>query len=154
MGPRPFGMFPGGQQPGMGGPPAMGFPGMMGGDALSPIRNLDLSDRQRARLDVIGNELGDKKGDLLGEVAKHNEKLRAIGDEHRRLLQAIADLQRQIAQAESRARARAEELLTEEQRRQVQQPWASQQMRPPMRPSGPSQRGSRGGGASGGFGGG
>ncbi len=127
---------------------------MMGGDALSPIRNLKLSDRQRAKLDAIGDELGERKGDLLGEVAKHNEKLRAMGDEQRRLLQAIADLQRQIAQAESRARLRAEALLTEEQRRQVQQPWSAQQMRPPIRPSGPSQRGSRGGGASGGFGGG
>ena len=143
MGPMPFGMYPGGQQP-----------GMMGGDALSPIRNLDLSDRQRAKLDAIGDELSEMKGALMGEVAKHNEKLRALGDEQRRLMQAIADLQRQITQAESRARSRAEKLLTDQQRQQAQQPWSTQPMRPPPMPSGAGQRDYRGGGTSGGFGGG
>ncbi len=150
----PFGMMPGGQQPGMAGPGAMGVPGMMGGDALSPIRNLNLTDRQRAKLDAIGDELSEMKGALMGQVAAHNEKLRALSDEQRRLMQAISDLQHQITQAESRARSRAEKLLTDQQRQQVQQTWTPQQRPGPMMRSGPGQRGSRGGGTSGGFGGG
>ncbi len=138
----------------MGGPAGMGYPGMMGGDSLSPIRNLQLSKRQREKLDAISEDLSERKGALLGQIATHNEKLRALGDEQRRLTQAISDLQRQVMQADTRARGRAEEMLSSKQRQQLQQAWRPQQMPSPRMAPGRGQRGSRSGGSSFGMGGG
>jgi hypothetical protein len=93
-------------------------------------------------------------------MTKRNEKLRALADEQRAQWQALSNLQREMMEADQAARSRAEALLDDQQRRQLQQgQMPGRMMSPRMMPPGRTAPGAgpggyRSGGSSMGMGGG
>jgi len=146
FGSPPVGMTPFGQQPGM-----MGRSGpTTTPDVLGPFRRLDLSKRQRKRLDAIAEDLEKETKGISDEMAKHREELSALSQAQMQHHQAIAELHRKMMETSQEAASRAQRLLTDQQRGQMQ----PQQGRRPIMRHGPASRSNRRGGTSGGMGGG
>ena len=130
--------------PGMMGGPPMGRPGMMGGPmggpptggpmagpagggpprdptmgALDAVAGFNLSEEQRNRFEKIREDLSARQQRLMDRIGRETEELRKLAQEQMRLSQSISKLQGHLVQAAMDAANRAEELLTDEQRRDL-----------------------------------
>ncbi|MDA8107952.1 MAG: Spy/CpxP family protein refolding chaperone [Betaproteobacteria bacterium] len=124
MGPGMMGGWGGGYGPGMMGGYGMG-PGMMGG--YGPLAILDLSDEQAAKIAKIYADARQKQWDLASKTFAAAGKLRellaneapdrkAVGSAYK----ALADLRLQQLEARLDTRAKADAVLTKEQRERLQ----------------------------------
>ncbi len=134
MGGPGMGMMGGGMGgmmgPGMGGMGMMGG-GMMGpgmGMGMHPLEMLDLTDDQRAKLVKIQDETRKRHWDLMGKLFDEQARLRDVYATERpdpkqvgQVYGNIAKLQQQMAEIATDAHNRMFDLLTKEQRDQLQQ---------------------------------
>lgn len=116
--------------PGMGGMGMMGG-GMMGpgmGMGMHPLDVLDLTDDQRAKLAKTQDETRKRNWDLMGKLFDEQARLRDIYATERpdpkqvgQVYGNIAKLQQQMAEIAAEAHNRMLDVLTKEQRDQLQQ---------------------------------
>jgi Spy/CpxP family protein refolding chaperone len=139
MGP---GMMGGGMGPGMmgGGMGMMGGPGMMGGGfgmgpgmmgggfGMDPLYALNLTDEQRAKVEKILDEERKKHWDTAGKMMEEQNRLRDLYQEDTpdpkkvgAVYGSIAKLQQQMVENHIQARNQVQQILTKEQREQLQQ---------------------------------
>lgn len=122
-----------GYGPGMGmgmmGGPGMGM-GMMGGfgPGMGPVHMLDLSKEQRSKINAISSELRRKQWQDMGQMMDQMDRLNALYDEDRPDPKAVGKVQaeidairRKMVEASVAARNRMNDVLSEEQRQQLQQ---------------------------------
>ncbi len=108
-----YGMHPGGQHHGMMGGPRGGYP-MAKFNAIGAI---DLTDEQRGKFDALRKELNTSVQEIMGKIRAENEKMRKLREEQMRLGKTLSDLKGQMMQATRDVANRAEELLTDDQRK-------------------------------------
>jgi Spy/CpxP family protein refolding chaperone len=130
QGQEPPGMMgPGMMGPGMMGPGMMG-PGMMGPGmmdfGLAMIGRLDLSDAQRRQVQRIGDELRRQNWDSMGkmhdEMSRMRDAMWAAPRDRAAILAAnrrMSELRQQMLENTLDAAAKAEALLTPQQREQL-----------------------------------
>lgn len=117
----------GGMGPGMGGMGMMGM-GPGAGAGMHPFAMLDLTDDQRTKLGKIQDETRKRHWDLMGKVFDEQARLRDVYATERpdpkqvgQVYGNIAKLQQQMAEITTDAHNRMFDVLTKEQREQLQQ---------------------------------
>jgi Spy/CpxP family protein refolding chaperone len=146
-----YGMGPGMMGPGMMGQgPGMMSPGMMGPNfeaaaGWHPLAALDLSEQQRSQINAIRRQSTEQQAKLYGELIGQQAKLRGLYLEDRpdpkqigEAYAGIVGLQQRLAEAGAETQKRMLEVLTPEQRQQLQQ-WRRQ-----MLGAAPQNQGGRG----------
>ena len=96
------------------------------------VWSLDLSEEQRQEMMDLSEQLRREKWDLLGKIMDHNAEIRRLKAEEVRHRKAIAELSKRIEAVTTTADERASDLLTEDQREQLEE--IQQQMSGHRRP--------------------
>lgn len=106
----------------MGGPRRMAGPSMMGNqDIMGIIWNLDLTEEQREKLGSIADDLRKKRWELTGQIMEKHNEIRRLYNEQMRHNQTISELRAQIMDAGMGANNQAKDVLTDEQRKQLEE---------------------------------
>ena len=83
-------------------------------DRLGLIASLNLREEQREKLREIADTMRMKKWDLVGKMVQGNKEIQ-------RIMGSMSELRRQIRDKAGDAVSQAEELLSEDQREQLEQ---------------------------------
>jgi hypothetical protein len=126
--------------PGMPGGPMGGSPMAM----LGAIGTLDLSDEQRGKYDAINQDLHKRMQEIADRMNTESEKLRKLQEEQMNIGRTLNDLRGHMLQATLDAANRAEELLTDDQRRALINQGGHVMMQPRTLPYSESQGGKNG----------